>query len=121
MHTGFLGETEQSMRKTAGPRTLPAKIDKSGNDFQSAGPHVRQLHLTVEILNNLSNQLGLTIQINNSFLSNYFTKIVLIVQKKSTQAAILDFLSLKLGYHQVPQLTVEYFYRITSLCFSAGQ
>ena len=66
------------------------KLTRSGNDFQSAGPHVRQHHLAVEILNSLPNKLGLTIQINNSFLSNNFTKIVLICSQQCTQAAIFD-------------------------------
>ena len=38
------------------------KLTRSGNDFHIAGPHVRQLHLAVEILNSLPNESGLTLQ-----------------------------------------------------------
>jgi len=47
---------------------------RSDNNFQIASPHVRQLHLAVEILKSLSNKSGLTIQIFNSiFFSDYIT------------------------------------------------
>ena len=72
------------MRKTAGPRTLPV--------FQIAGPHVRQLHLAVEILNSLPNKSGLTIQINILFFSNNFTNIILICSKKMYTCSHFGFL-----------------------------
>jgi len=70
----------------------PAKFTRSGNDFQIAGPHVRQLQLAVEILNSLPNKSGLTIQINISFFSNNFTKIVFFVPKmyKCSHLGFLD-------------------------------
>ena len=57
------------------------KLTRSCNDFQIAGPHVRQLHLAVEIPNSLLNKSGLTIQIDILFFSNNFTKIILFCSK----------------------------------------
>ena len=66
------------------------KLTRSGNDFQIARPHVRRLHLAVEILNSLLNKSGLTIQINISFFQIILQKSSYFVPK-CTQAAILGF------------------------------
>ena len=61
------------------------KLTRSGNDFQIAGPHVRQFQLAVEILNSLSNKSGLTIQKNSYLFSSSSTKIVLFCCKTFCQ------------------------------------